>query len=140
MDQRLANPRQNNLQTSTHCLNRGMLLKMLVFGDFQLLGRTKKGWGWRRLKALRGGRGGRERHGGVRWGDRGEEMCLSALLLRSDRGRKYRSKEGGAGRKVFVGGEEKVLWEDRRGGRILREEDTVCCATITMFTLVRQLR
>ena len=26
----------------------------------------------------------------------------------------------------FVGG-------DRRGGRILREEDTVCCATITIF-------
>jgi len=44
---------------------------------------------------------------------------------------------------------EEYLWEDRkricgrrqeRGGRILREEDTVCCATITIFTLVRQLR
>ena len=37
---------------------------------------------------------------------------------------------------------EEYLWEDRkricgrrqeRGGRILREEDTVCCATITIF-------
>ena len=36
--------------------------------------------------------------------------------------------------------EERDLWEDRRGVRVLREEDTVCCATITMFTLVRQLQ
>ena len=37
-------------------------------------------------------------------------------------------------------GEEDVVGGDRRGGRLLREEDTVCCATITIFTLVRQLR
>ena len=35
--------------------------------------------------------------------------------------------------------EKRILWEDRRGGRILRKEDTVCCATITIFRLVRQL-
>ena len=42
LDQRLPNPRQNNLQTSAHCLNRGMLLKMLAF--CATLGRAKEGW------------------------------------------------------------------------------------------------
>ena len=34
-DQRLAPPRQNNLQTGAHCLNRGVLFKTLVFCIFQ---------------------------------------------------------------------------------------------------------
>jgi hypothetical protein len=54
--------------------------------------------------------------------------------------KKIQIKRGRRDERVFVAGQEKYLWEDRRGGRILREEDTVCCATITMFTLVRQLR
>lgn len=42
LDQRLANPRQNNLQTSAHCLNRGMLLKMLVFCIFSTVGEDEE--------------------------------------------------------------------------------------------------
>ena len=34
-DQRLAPPRQNNLQTGAHCLNRGVLFKTVVFCIFQ---------------------------------------------------------------------------------------------------------
>ena len=43
LDQRRPNPLQNNLQTSAHCLNRGMLLKMLAFCIFPTLGRVKEG-------------------------------------------------------------------------------------------------
>jgi hypothetical protein len=58
-DQRLAPPRQNNLQTGAHCLNRGVLFKTVVFCIFQQErgGMGLRGGGWR----------GRERHRGVRW-------------------------------------------------------------------------
>jgi len=48
-----------------------MLLKMLVFCIFSTVGEDEEWVGGRkRLKTVR--EGGRERHGGVRWGDRGE--------------------------------------------------------------------
>jgi hypothetical protein len=77
----------------------------------------------------------------VRWEIEGK-ISVSLLCFRQrkkiqiKRGRSWEKSICGRTRKVFVGGQEKYLWEDRRGGRILREEDTVCCATIAMFTLV----
>lgn len=65
LDQRLANPQQNNLQTSTHCLNRGMLLKMLVFCTFSTVGEDELRVGVEKVEGSEGGRGEGE---GKTWG------------------------------------------------------------------------
>jgi len=71
------------------------------------------------LKALR--EGGRERHGGVRWGDRGGDTCLSAGFLVQTRepaeeeDTDQQREEGKSERRGFVGGQER--WPHIAGGR-----------------------
>ena len=92
---------------------------MLVFFIFSTVGEDEE-WvgGWKRLKTVR--EGGRERHGGVRWGDRGEGTCLSACFLvqtrkpaeEEDIDQKREEGGGNGWRRVFVGGQEEDLWEE----------------------------
>lgn len=138
MDQRLPNPRQNNFQTSTHCLNRGMLLKMLVFCRFPTVGEDEERVGVGEVEGTQGGKeGGRERHGGVRWEIEGK-ISVSLLCFRQrkkiqiKRGRSGEKSICGRTRKVFVGGQER--WPHIAGGRhslLCNNCNVYACSTIT---------